>query len=242
MSKIEWCDLVYNPVWGCNTGCPYCYARRIAKRFVHKIINKEYPYHERVDFCDIESKLLNFKPQWIESNFQRKFPKKPKRIFVNSMSDIWWWKPEWMERVLKRIKEYPQHIFLFLTKFPKVYLRYTFPKNCWLGITVTSNKDIKRLIKDDLFCYQIDSIPRLMFLSVEPILERIDLKGICFDWVILGAETGYRPEKVVPKYEWIWDIWKYCLKNRIPFFMKNNLEKIFPNMALIQEFPGGRGE
>ena len=67
-TKIDWCDYTWNPVWGCLNKYEYCYARKINNRF--KKINPD------------------FKPEWIESNFNVALPKKESRIFVNSMSDI----------------------------------------------------------------------------------------------------------------------------------------------------------
>lgn len=246
MSKIEWCDFTWNAVWGCNTGCPYCFARRIAKRFSYRMTIKEdnyknNPYYTSSEICmELDSWLYNFKPTWLESNFHRKFPKKSKRIFVNSMSDIWWWKPEWMERVLERIKEYPQHTFMFLTKWVHkyVYIKYHYPENCWLGVTATTPEALK-------FC-NVHTLPknRLTFVSIEPILESfnqiwLDIIESNFDWIIVGAETGSRPEKVVPEYDWILDINNYCVLRNIPLFEKNNLKKEgILSRPLIQQFPG----
>ena len=121
MNKIGWCDMTFNPVWGCRNNCPYCYARKIAKRFAENIYNKEVEYHKEnypvFGWGDKEIRpIFDFKPVFLESNFNKPFPKKPSRIFVNSMSDIAYWKPEWMKKVLNKIKDYPQHQFLFLTK------------------------------------------------------------------------------------------------------------------------------
>lgn len=273
MSKIEWTDITWNPVWGCNTGCPYCYARKFSKRFIKRIAQKEYQYvlkGNEPEFNDLQldalyrgnyiyDNLRNFKPTWLESNFHKKFPKKSKRIFVNSMSDVYWWKPEWMKRVLERIKEYPQHTFLFLTKFPKVYIKYDFPKNCWLGFTATNRDQLDR-VGMILLAHNHYYLGRTIFLSVEPIQEKMwSYIYKQFNWVIIGAETGHRLEKVVPEYEWILDIASYCLEYEIPVFMKDNLQFKFKkslkelftgkeikgpcrfdNKDLIQEFPEGR--
>jgi protein gp37 len=180
---------------------------------------------------DYYHQLKLFLPTWLESHFNRKFPKKPSRIFVNSMSDIFWWEPEWMEKVIKKINEHPQHSFMFLTKFPEVYVR-KFPENCWLGITATTNQGVNKAS-----CYAREKC----FLSIEPIMENIkDTDNLpLFDWVIVGAETGNRKGKVVPENEWIDSIADYCQKYNIPIFMKNNLKHYDCLNGLIQEFPGG---
>lgn len=142
-TKIDWCDYTWNPVWGCLMGCPYCYARKISKRFVKKIIEKEMNFlNNYCEFCgfDYFSKLQKFEPTFIWSNFQKEFPKKNSMIFVNSMSDISFWEDEWMNKVLWKIKEYSQHIFMFLTKDTSIYADYDFPENCWLGYTFITQK------------------------------------------------------------------------------------------------------
>lgn len=250
MSKIEWCDATWNPVWGCKTNCPYCYAKKIAARFFKKIALREVSYRFNKGWhlsdphgfdCNdnkenIYKELSNFKPTWLESNFNKSFPKKPKRIFVNSMSDIAYWNPEWIEKVLDKIHDNFHHTFIFLTKFPEIYTNIFFPKNCWLGITVTKNDTLK--LHD--FYFPFHSIKHhknknKTFLSIEPIQGKIDIKNIHTgrtDWIIIGAETGNRKNKITPEPEWI----ESFRDLDIPIFMKNNLRPIIGD-NLKQEFP-----
>jgi protein gp37 len=230
MTKIEWCDMTWNPVWGCLNNCPYCYARKIAKRFYKKIANKE-------SFKGIKSmQLYNFIPIWIESNFDKKFPKKSKKIFVNSMSDISWWDSEWMKKVLDKIKQYPQHKFLFLTKQPLIYFQNIYYNNYWLGVTITNTESFKLNIP---WLYKIKN---KRFISIEPInghLKQLTYEKYinqAVDWIIIGAETGNRKGKIIPKKEWIEDIRKFCQDNNIPYFEKNSIQKIV-DRDLIQQFP-----
>lgn len=217
-TKIDWCDWVFNPVWGClkNPPCPYCYARRIARRF-GKTEN------ERA-----------FIPTWKQKNFDKPFPKKPSRIFVNSMSDIMWWEYLWMEKVLGRIKNHSTHIFQFLTKIPDIYSYYDFPSNCWLGTTITDQ-------------YMMDSFANLVFetawdetnkifFSFEPLLERIKIY-IDPDWVIVGFQTN--PFKYIEKKA-ILDIIEYTKIRKIPLFLKDSIYKAYPELPIIREFPDGR--
>lgn len=233
-TKIEWCDSTWNPIWGCLRGCEYCYARKIARRFYLRIMKKEF------DFCNknnIKQSYLGglqyFKPTWLESNFQKKFPKSPKRIFVDSMSDICYWQPEWMSRVIDKIKEYPQHIFLPLTKNPMTYESFHFPENCYLGTTIINQKQMTGYA-DMLFDTTFDEENKI-FISIEPIQEKIQLY-VNPDWLIVGMETGNRRERIYPKVEWIQSLREHCYKNNIPFFMKDNLKPIWKG-NLIQEFP-----
>lgn len=214
-TKIDWCDYTFNPVWGCRNNCDYCYARRLNERF---------------HFIDDYSI-----PTWIESNFQKEFPKTPSKIFVGSVSDIWFWENLWLTVVLNKIKEYPQHIFIFLTKFPFIYREIEFPLNCWLGVSDEGHGS-----------YPISTvynmIPNIKFVSFEPLLTPIVLasqdnylKWVDFDWIIVGAETGNRKGKITPKNYWIKEIRDYCLVRNIPLFEKESLKPIMKK--LIQEFP-----
>lgn len=213
-TKIEWCDFTWNPVWGCKNNCEFCYARKINDRF--KII-----------------KNWN-NPEWIENNFNKTFPKKPSRIFINSMSDITFWRPEWMKKVLNKIKEYPKHQFFFLTKDAYFYSNLKCSKNSiWLGVTANTR---------DQYVYSSCNMRENVnqkyrkFISIEPIFEPMRFFTLVFDWVIIGAETGNHKNKVIPKKEWIEEIRIFCEQNNIPYFEKNSLQKIV-DRPLIQQFP-----
>lgn len=239
-NKIGWCDMTWNPVWGCRNNCEYCYARKVNKRFWAKMIEIESDYHHKIhqDWVMTGNQLrdlYHFIPTWFESQFDKKFPKKPQRIFVGSMSEIKHWEKRWARDTLDKILEYPQHIFQFLTKFPEIYSQWYFHPNCWLGITITKEEDfIKGIPYDFVFSSNIT------FLSIEPILEKIDpnlFNGLNIDWIIIGAETGNRKGKVIPKREWIEDIVRYCVFNKIPYYLKNNVSKYYGGYRGYKQFP-----
>lgn len=204
-------------MWGCLNDCEYCYARGIAKRFGGQIaemngISPEY--------------IKSFKPSWIESNFDKEFPKKPSRIFVNSMSGIEYWFKSWTKSVLEKIREHPQHTFIFLTKNTMVYRRWTasfgkLPDNCWFGITAEDQAAARCAI---LKFYTNHSN---MFLNIEPILSEINLLDVPgsqwgskkISWVIVGGQTG--PGSEPADLDWVRKIRDDCKKNEIPFFFKN---------------------
>ena len=208
-NKIGWCDMTLNPVIGCKNSCEYCYAQEINNRF--KFI-----------------KNWNI-PEWREKSFNKKLPKKPQRIFVGSMSEIYYWDSEWMSKVIYKILGYPQHTFIFLTKYPEIYSNWNFPKNCLLGVTVTDNKRLKPL-------WQHKGMVR--FLSIEPLLKEIDIGTIDNfepNWIIVGAETGNREEKAIPKKEWLNVIIDFCNRTGVPLYLKDSLKNIYP--VEIKEFP-----
>ena len=205
-TKIEWCDYVYNPVVGCIRGCSYCYARKMAQRFG-----------------------WDFEPHWVEKAFNQPMPRKPSFIFVGSMSDPEYWERTWFSRIVRRILAYPQHIFLFLTKNAEAYRNpLGLPENLWLGITVTSNREM-------VILNQLSDIHGLvptrqkLFLSIEPLLEEITVLSpiSCFDWVIIGAETGNRKGRVEPKQKWIQRIVDVALEAGKPVFLKDNLRPYY---------------
>ncbi|GAJ16083.1 unnamed protein product, partial [marine sediment metagenome] len=81
-------------------------------------------------------------------------------------------------------------------------------------------------------------------VSFEPILGRIDIRDIgtnLIDWLIIGAETGNRRDRIIPQRNWIEEIYKHCRDSNIPILMKDNLKPIWGE-NLIQEFPQLGGE
>ncbi len=215
-TKISWADYTWNPVVGCTGACPYCYARRMAHRF-HR----------------------DFTPHWEERNFQRPLPRKPSRIFVNSMSDVADWEPEWMERVESKMRERPDHTFLLLSKRPWS-VKWILPSQAMLGYTVTRQADVDALLGHGC---AVD------FFSVEPLLGPIT----CWPawnprWIIVGAETGNRRGKVVPALAWIFEIERYAKEHGIPLFFKDSLraqlgeDDHFPFPQELPPLPGAKGE
>lgn len=195
--------------------------------------------------------------------------KKGRNIFVGSMTDLFGeWVPEgWQKEVFEACLKAPQHNYLFLTKAPEHISRSSLlysgvfgphEDNFWFGTTVTCQKDLETRL------WPLLQTRGHVFLSIEPLLEELDLDTIWCkngevlisvpkrmayylgggetyrvpEWVILGAETGRRKEKVVPEREWIQHIVATCREAKIPVFMKSSLAEIWGE-ALIQEFPEG---
>lgn len=217
-TKIEWCDSTLNPVIGCTHNCPFCYARRMNQRF--KWID---------DFS---------KPQFFPERLEQLKCKTPKNIFMDSMSDIADWEEEWIEEVFRAIEKNPQHNYLFLTKRPYIYerMKLLFHKdNVWCGATAI---DRNSCILNNIYLDQIHELNT--FLSIEPLLEEVGFGlGPYVKWVIIGAETGKRKGKVIPKIEWIEKIVSECDRYNIPVFMKDSLIPIVGVENMLREFPEG---
>lgn len=175
--------------------------------------------------------------------------KKGRNIFVCSMADLFgdWVPDSWIEQVFKACEKAPQHNYLFLTKNPQRYVELQDKKkliakdNMWYGTSVTDIQSLKKV--ENAFgniktCYKT-------FLSIEPILEDITISELWndmvvsryMDWVIIGAETGRRKDKVIPERAWIRSIAFDCDECcEIPLFMKSSLAEIW-GKPLVQEMP-----
>ena len=231
--------MTFNPVWGCLNHCEYCYARKIAnfryKRMIEIEINHYWKKHPTWAWTgDHLSGLKDFKLTFLYSQYCKRLPKKPQRIFVGSMSEIAHWNTRWMEVVLGRILCYPQHTFQFLTRHPEVYLKYDFPKNCWLGITITDTKNYDYL---EYQKFKISNPDNLKFICFEPLLDEVSIDLENVDWAILGAETGGKKDRVFAKRCWIESILINCYKKGIPVYIKDSIIKWQPQLKRFKEFP-----
>ncbi len=169
----------------------------------------------------------DFTPHWEERNFQRAMPRKPSRIFVNSMSDMADWKAEWFWRVMEKIGKNREHLFFFLSKKPwKV--EWVSMRNAMLGYSITQQADCDLL--------QAHGRSGVSFLSIEPLLGPIILAPWLPDWLIVGAETGNRRERVVPELAWLQGIYDFAREHGIPLFFKDSLRCLWPG-ELPREFP-----
>lgn len=239
-TKIDWCDSTWNPVTGCLHGCEYCYARGIAKRFggdslsINHELNKPFVAKGKV-----QPYPFGFVPTFHRYKLNDYISKKGRNIFVCSMADLFgsWVPDSWIEEVFKACEKAPQHNYLFLTKNPKRYIELAekglLPIKHWYGYSVTRQSDLWT------FHHADDCAVKNLFVSIEPMLEPIS-PGFCShcpaDWVIIGAETGNRKNKVIPRRKWIEEIAMECEYSGIPLFMKSSLADIWGE-PLIQDFP-----
>jgi protein gp37 len=207
-SKIEWTEYTWNPITGCDKisdGCINCYAERMAKR-LKAMGNERYKDGFKVSI----HKDLFREPLKI---------KKPKIIFVCSMSDLFHErvKDEDIISIFKTMNCADQHIFQVLTKRPKRMLNLSnqldFSSNIWVGVSVENNKYLDRI---DI----LKKIPaKIKFISFEPLLDKInEFNTDKIDWVIVGGESGPKFRKM--KEEWVIIIKNICEQKNIPFFFK----------------------
>lgn len=217
-SKIEWTESTWNPVRGCtrvSEGCRFCYAERIAARFSG-------------EGMAYEGLAENTKagPRWTQQvipvpallNQPLKW-KKPRRIFVNSMSDLFHEKIElsYIQDVFSVMEKADWHQFQVLTKRAERLLELNaelpWSSNIWMGVSVEDERVTDRI--DAL--RQTDA--HIKFLSLEPLLGALpNLKLDGIDWVIVGGESG--PGAREMKKKWVIDIREQCADANVAFFFK----------------------
>lgn len=212
-STIEWTDATWNPVRGCvkvSPGCKHCYAQVFAERWRGL---PDHPYGQGFD--------LRLVPEKLEEPLRWR---KPRRIFVNSMSDLFQTGVDtpFIRRVFETMNRASWHTYQLLTKradrmrsicssLPRQLVEQP---QIWLGVSVEDRKyGLPRI--DQLR----DTPAAVRFLSIEPLLEdlgRIDLRGM--DWVIVGGESGPGAR---PMHEsWALSLLEQCQSAGVPFFFK----------------------
>jgi protein gp37 len=246
-TSIEWTDKTWNPVTGCtkvSQGCKHCYAEAIANRMWAT------QYKPNADgtarkFTDVRchDDRLTQPYSW----------RKPARVFVNSMSDLF--HPdipfEFIVRVFGVMKDTPQHTYQVLTKRPETMRHFmgwlinglgysSYPtSNVWLGTSVEDQANANKRIP---YLYRLPAAVR--FLSCEPLLGPLNL-GFALsyvDWVIVGGESGRGARPFNP--DWARSIRDQCAAAGVAFFMKQmgglrpgtTLEALPPDLR-VREFP-----
>lgn len=241
-TDIEWSEMVWNPITGCtkvSEGCKFCYAESMAKRFWGDRKFSDIKFHE--DRLEIPKK-------W----------KKPRMVFVNSMSDLFHKKVLTIQifYILFKIRIYEKHIFQVLTKrskrmrelINKMHKRKSYETipNLWLGVTVENTKTVERIA--DL----VETPAAVRFISFEPLLEHIDLYSEIsernidwtkIDWAIIGCESG--PAKRSCSLHWINELKKDLEYFNIPVFIKQiNINGVvekdvnkFPENLRVRNYP-----
>ena len=211
-TAIEWTNATWNPVTGCtkiSAGCDRCYAERIAERFRGVA---GHPFESGFD--------LTLRPERLRQPLAWR---RPRMIFVNSMSDLFHKKVprEFVDAVFETMERADRHVFQVLTKRSSrmrdyVNARYRLappPAHVWLGVSVEDGAKLSRVR------HLRDTAAEVRFLSLEPLIgpvDGLDLAGI--HWVIVGGESG--PGARPMDSEWAVRIRDRCLALGVPFFFK----------------------
>ena len=220
-TQIEWTDATWNPVAGCSVvtaGCTHCYAMDMARRLeamgVNKYTGLTRKSGKRVVWNGVvreDVEALTIPYRW----------RKPRKIFVNSMSDLFHERvsDQFILSVWKVMRDTPHHNYQILTKRPEripemiaTQIGDVLP-NVWLGTSI-ENLDVIRRIE-----HLRNAPAAIRFISFEPLIGSvgaIDLTGI--DWAIVGGESGKFARPI--REEWIDEIYAQCLIARTAFFFK----------------------
>ena len=207
-TSIEWTDSTWNPVTGCHKispGCKNCYAARLAPR-LKAMGNPRYANGFEVT---LHHDLVDLPTKW----------KKPRKIFVNSMSDLFHDEVtlEFIQEVFSTIVAGDHHTFQVLTKRPERALELSgqlpWPSNLWMGTSV-ENAD---------YLHRVDTLRQIpaqtRFLSLEPLIGAVpDIDLINIDWVIAGGESGPGARKI--EEDWVRSIRDQCDDAGVRFFFK----------------------
>ena len=219
-SAIEWTDATWNPVTGCtevSPGCDNCYARTFAERW------RGIPGHHYEQGFD-----LRLWPDRLEHPLKWK---KPRRIFVNSMSDLFHREvpDEFIFQVFEVMEKADWHTYQILTKRPTRLVRMAsqissriteiddqngrWPHNIWMGVSVETLD----------YCWRIDYLRKVpssvRFISAEPLLGSLqDINLANIHWVIVGGESGANHRECDPV--WVRELQSLCQNQDVPFFFK----------------------
>jgi protein gp37 len=207
-SEIEWTDATWNPVTGCtkiSPGCKHCYAERMANRLQAM---RQGNYRNGFKLT-VQPQMLNLPLRW----------RTPKRIFVNSMSDLFHEDvpTPFIKQVFEVMRDAHWHQYQVLTKRPERVLALNkelhWAAQIWMGVSVETVK----------YAYRIDYLRRtdahVKFLSLEPLLgplQKLNLEGI--NWAIVGGESGPGARPIDSL--WVTDLRDQCSDAGIPFFFK----------------------
>jgi protein gp37 len=211
-SAIEWTDATWNPVTGCtkiSAGCDNCYAARFSERF------RGVPGHPFETGFD-----LTLRPERLVQPFAWK---RPRTIFVNSMSDLFHKEipRAHVAAVFDTMESADWHIYQVLTKRSSLmqkfinerYANSAAPAHMWFGVSVENAQATSRV------AHLQRTRAAVRFLSIEPLVGpvgKLRLDGI--HWVIVGGESGHGARPMKP--EWAIDIRNQCVDAHVSFFFK----------------------
>lgn len=237
----------WDPVIGCNRNCPECIIKRLGDALLISAYENEKSGQMRIMtaidrdiynrfYGDIEA-LKAFRPTLLWTRYHFKFPEQPAFILVNAVSDIHYWHTLWMDKVIEKIKKFPQHKFFFLTKNINTCNQYCFPPNCWLGVVVDNAARLHAY--ETVYSYQLVSgvfrSPDNLFIIIKSI-DAIQVSPVYYmaKWLIFSAENQQSIQNVRENEDTGSVVRHY--HRTIPVFMETGFKSIWKD-KLLREFP-----
>ena len=225
-SAIEWTDATWNPATGCtkiSAGCDNCYAERLANGRLYDRYTDRAPANPRADDTDGFAVRL-----WPERMDQPSRWRKPRMIFVNSMSDLFHVDipDDFIHAVFDQMMEHPRHVYQVLTKRPgrmrrwwmmhrHYYRLIEVPEHIWIGTSIENG--VPAVAMREVHLARIPAKTR--FLSLEPLIGPfVPAMPGEIDWVIVGGESGPGARRMSP--EWARHVRDWCRHHDVPFFFK----------------------
>lgn len=220
-TQIEWTDATWNPVAGCSiitSGCTNCYAMQMARRLEAMGIEKYAGLTRKTGNRVVWNGIVREDRQALLIPYRWR---KPRKIFVNSMSDLFHEevRDEFIVDVWRVMRETPHHNYQILTKRPERMARLVKEKiadvlpNAWLGTSIENRDAVQRI-------NHLRNVPAsIRFISFEPLIGsvgEIDLRDI--HWAIVGGESGKSARPI--REEWIDEVYVQCLAANTAFFFK----------------------
>lgn len=220
-TQIEWTDATWNPVAGCSmatAGCAHCYAMEMAKRLEAMGVTKYAGLTRKAGKYTIWNGVVREDREALSIPYRWQ---KPRKIFVNSMSDLFHEQvsDEFILSVWHVMHDTPRHNYQILTKRPERMAKLVAARigevlpNVWLGTSI-ENADVVPRIE-----YLQKAPAAIRFISFEPLIGPVgmlDLKNI--HWAIVGGESGKYARPI--REEWIDEIHAQCLATGTAFFFK----------------------
>jgi len=220
-TQIEWTDSTWNPVSGCSivtAGCTHCYAMEMAKRLEAMGVEKYAGLTRKTGNRTVWNGVVREDREALSIPYRWK---KPRKIFVNSMSDLFHEQvsDDFILAVWQVMRDTPHHNYQILTKRPKRMTKLVATRvadilpNVWLGTSI-ENADVIHRVE-----HLRPAPAAIRFISFEPLIGPvglIDLVGI--HWAIVGGESGNAARPI--REEWIDEIHRQCLGARTAFFFK----------------------
>lgn len=221
LSDIEWTDATWNPIAGCtmlSPGCTNCYAMRMAAR----LQAMEHPSYLGTTRKSGGRPVWTGKINLIESAIDAPLMwKKPRKIFVNSMSDLFQdgVPAQFVNRVWRTMRRADHHIYQILTKRPDNMRRMVqelglkAAPHIWLGTSVENDMYVDRI-------EELRATPAgVRFVSFEPLLGPLGpINLVDIHWAIVGGESG--PGSRPIEASWIEEIKSECRRHKTAFFFK----------------------